>query len=317
MGRAVRSRPRAGDRRLVALLQPGALARARGRARPDRRRCDRDTTGRSPVHRERAHGSDAAPLLRPGLQPRPGRLGRGQPPARGRTEDRGVSRQPPSGRRRVHAGAHRRGSRRGGLGSALAVDADGRGALAGANQRRAGGAPAGGEGPGFASRGPGGRESGEGGFGSPGREGPRGGTRTTSQRRASVRSRRSLAAGDRDRVAGLSRARSRRRRPRHENLDGLGRGPARRDVAPPHRSWLVVLRGEWRSRLHPGAARQRGGGLLLQARHRGAGVEAHRSCPVLGVERRRGPARDPGAGPPPRLRPSATVASTRWAPPES
>ena len=45
-------RPR--RRRLVALLQPGALARARGRARPDAGRGARDEALRPPVDRERA-----------------------------------------------------------------------------------------------------------------------------------------------------------------------------------------------------------------------------------------------------------------------
>ena len=115
------------DRRLVALLQPGALARARGRAGPDAGGGARDEALRPPVGREGRDGDAAVPLLGPGPEPRSRRLGGGQPSPRAGAEARLDGGRHPARVRSVHDRALRRSQRRRPPGPPLALDADARG----------------------------------------------------------------------------------------------------------------------------------------------------------------------------------------------
>ena len=110
-------------------------------------------------------------------------------------------------------------------------------------------------------------------------------------------------------VARISRARARQRDPRHADRDGLVQVAAGPVVAAQDRTGLVVLRGPRRSHLHPGAAGRRRDRVLLPAPHGRAGVETPATASGSG-SRRAAPARE-------GRRPSATVASSPWARPES
>ena len=80
------------------------------------------------------------------------------------------------------------------------------------------------------------------------------------------------------------------------------RAPAQESLAPADRPRLVVVRGPRGPSLHAGAARGRGDRRLLQRDNGRAGVAPPRRHPVLGIERRRRPARDADARRRPRLR---------------
>ena len=79
IGDARGRRRRAGDRRVVAVLQPGALVRAPGRHRPDDRRGGGDSAPSSTSRSRGGNGDACSTSLRPVLEPRPGRLGGGHP----------------------------------------------------------------------------------------------------------------------------------------------------------------------------------------------------------------------------------------------
>ena len=130
-----------------------------------------------------------------------------------------------------------------------------------------------------------------------------------AERRAAASATGSGSSRDRSRLARLSRTRARRHRSRRADRDRLVGVAAGRAVAPADRTGLVVLRGPRRPPLHPGAARRRRGRRLLQRDHRRAGVDDTATRPGSG-SRMAAPVR---AG----RRPSATVASTRSARPES
>ena len=100
---AWRTRRRVGCRRVVAVLQPGALVRALGRHRPDDRRAGRDIAHRPRVDCERDDGDDVPHLRHPGPEPRPRRLGGGQPSPLRRTSARVDGRGHPARVRSVDA----------------------------------------------------------------------------------------------------------------------------------------------------------------------------------------------------------------------
>ena len=93
------------------------------------------------------------------------------------------------------------------------------------------------------------------------------------------------------RLARVPRPRSRRHRSRRAHRHRLVGVAAEGTVAPADRSWLVVVRGARRRVLHAGAARRGRDRRRVSRQHRRAGVEASRRGAVLGIERRRGPAR--------------------------
>ena len=121
-----RTRGRVGGPRVVAVLQPGALGRARGRHRADGRRGRRDKARRSPVHCGRGDGDDAAYLRRPGPEPRARHRGAGLPSPVQRTSSRVAGRRHRARVRSVHAPSDRRHHRRRRFRFPLAVDADSR-----------------------------------------------------------------------------------------------------------------------------------------------------------------------------------------------
>ena len=82
------------------------------------------------------------------------------------------------------------------------------------------------------------------------------------------------AGGDGSRLAGLPRSRARQHRSRRDDRDGLVEVAARRALAPADRTGLVVLRGQGRPLLHPGAARRRRDRRVLQGLDGRARVEA-------------------------------------------
>ena len=93
------------------------------------------------------------------------------------------------------------------------------------------------------------------------------------------------------RVARVPRIGPRRHRSRREARDRLVRDAAGEDVASTDRPRLVLVRGPGRPAVHAGATRRRRDGRRLSRQHRRAGVAASRRGPVLGVQRRRRPAR--------------------------
>ena len=132
-----RSRGRAGYRRVVGVLQPGALVRAPGRHRPDDRRGGRDTACPPQVDSERDDGDDVLLLRHPGPEPRLGRRGGGRPPPVCRTSPCGDGCGHPARLRSVDAPADRWHHRRR-CAVRLALDADARGAAPGPSPQRTG-----------------------------------------------------------------------------------------------------------------------------------------------------------------------------------
>ena len=247
---AVGIRRRAGCRRVVGVLQPGALVRAPGRHRPDGRRAGRDMA--SP-HESMGPGCGFFALRHPGPVPRPRRRGGGQPSPLRRTSARVDGRGHPARVRSVDALPDRRHQRR------PVAEFDWRWtktpeerllAQAGDEPARLRSARADGSPPAPAAGGPGGSRR----------------TPAASRRLRAAASPagptstgepacHSGSSGTRSRVARLSRTRARRHRSRRADRDRLVRIAAGRAVAPADRTGLVILRGPRRPSLHPGAAR--------------------------------------------------------------
>ena len=101
----VRARRRTGDRRVVACSSAAHPGWSAGRPRGDGARGVRDIAHRSPVHCER--GDDDRLARDPRPEPRPGRLGGGQPTPLQRTSARVHGCRDNAGVRSVHARAHR------------------------------------------------------------------------------------------------------------------------------------------------------------------------------------------------------------------
>ena len=273
---------RVGGPRVVAVLQPGALGRARGRHRADGRRGGRDKARRSPVHCGRNDGDDVAHLLHPGPEPRPRRRGGGGPSPVQRTAARVDGRRDPARVRSVHAHPNWRHQRRGRFGSPLAVDADSRATPPRPGRQRAGAPPA-----------PAAAAAADARLPAKTTDQPAVPTSSPAAAKVSGEERRRSRRGEHGRrLARLSRTEARRRHSRRADRNRLVPVEAGRTVAQADRTGLVVLRGPRRSHLHPGAARRRRNGVVLRPDHRRAGVETQRRGSVLRVERRRRSARD-------------------------
>ena len=125
---ARRSCRRIGHCRVVAVFQPRAVVRARGRHPPDDRRGGRDEAPRPRVDREGRDGDAALHLVDPLPEPRPRRMGSGHPSPLGRSSARVVGRGHRARVRTVdaHTDSWHRWRR---FGVPLAVDADSRATL--------------------------------------------------------------------------------------------------------------------------------------------------------------------------------------------
>ena len=112
---------------------------------------------------------------------------------------------------------------------------------------------------------------------------------------ARARTSRTLCTSEACRVAWFSRTRSRQRDSRRADRDRLVAVAAGSIMAAPDRTRLVVFRRQRQSLLHAGAARRRRDRLLLPDDHRRSCLAASRRDAVLGIERRRRPARNADA----------------------
>ena len=218
----------AGDRRVVAVLQPRALVRAPGRHRPDGRRGVRDVAPRPRV--DRGAGCWLMFLCCPVPGPRARRVGGRQPPPLRRTRRAALVATILLACGALDARPDRWHQRRRRCAIPLAVDADSRGTPSrpgwpASLRQPPGSRPASRR---FRRR----RQPAK----IPDKPARRSGRRTSPRRRGLFRQRR------RSRVAGLSRTRPRRHRSRRADRDRLGEVAAGRAVAPADRTGLVVLR---------------------------------------------------------------------------